>query len=82
VSSVSDPHMNERDDIEEPRTRLEATRGREYWRRLESFSETPEFSEFPFIHLRIIPLGRGAARLTLFPVCGKIAPSFDGIHWP
>jgi hypothetical protein len=44
--------------------------------------ELREFSEFPIVHLRIIPLGRGAARLTLFPVCGKIAPSFDGIHWP
>jgi hypothetical protein len=60
MSSVSDPYMNERNDIEELR----------------------EFSEFPIIHLRMIPLGRGAARLTLFPVCGKIAPSFDGIHWP
>ena len=24
----------------------------------------------PIVHLRIVPLGRGAARLTLFPVCG------------
>ena len=41
--------------------------------------ELSEFSEFLIVHLRIIPLGRGAARLTLVAVCGKIAPSFDGI---
>jgi hypothetical protein len=23
----------------------------------------------PIVHLRIVPLGRGAARLTLFPIC-------------
>ena len=28
------------------RTRLEATRGREYWRSLEALSETTEFKEF------------------------------------
>ena len=44
--------------------------------------ELSRIQEFPIVHLRIIPLGRGAARLTLFPVCGKIAASFDGIHWP
>ena len=38
--------MNERNDIEALRARLEATRGREYWRSLESLSETPEFKEF------------------------------------
>ncbi len=74
--------MHERNDIEELRTSLEATRGREYWRRLGSLSETPDVSEFPIVDVRIIPLGRGVARLTLLPVCGKIAPSFDGIHWP
>jgi MoCo/4Fe-4S cofactor protein with predicted Tat translocation signal len=38
--------MNERHDIEALRAKLEATRGREYWRSLESLSETPEFKEF------------------------------------
>ena len=33
-------------DINALRTRLEQTRGREYWRSLESLSETPEFKEF------------------------------------
>ena len=52
--------MNERNDIEELRTKLEATRGREYWRSHESLSETPEFKEFTIVHLRIVTLGRGA----------------------
>jgi MoCo/4Fe-4S cofactor protein with predicted Tat translocation signal len=38
--------MDDRNDIEGLRARLEATRGREYWRSLESLSETPEFKEF------------------------------------
>ena len=38
--------MNERNDIEALRAKLEATRGREYWRSLEALSETPEFKEF------------------------------------
>jgi molybdopterin-containing oxidoreductase family iron-sulfur binding subunit len=38
--------MEERKDIEGLRARLEATRGREYWRSLESLAETPEFKEF------------------------------------
>src|SRR6187397_3715785 len=38
--------MSERFDIEGLRAKLEATRGREYWRSLESLSETPEFKEF------------------------------------
>ena len=46
MSSVSDSHVNERNSIEALRIRLEATRGREYWRSLESLSETPEFTEF------------------------------------
>ena len=46
VPSMSDAHMNERNDIEALRARLEATRGREYWRSLESLAETPEFKEF------------------------------------
>src|SRR5215216_5617401 len=38
--------MNERPDIDEPRARLDGTRGREYWRSLEALSGTPEFKEF------------------------------------
>jgi len=38
--------MEERNDIERLRTRLEATRGREYWRSLEALAETSEFKEF------------------------------------
>src|SRR5205085_1967298 len=38
--------MNERSDIEALRARLDGTRGREYWRSLESLAETPEFKEF------------------------------------
>ncbi|MDA1183820.1 MAG: TAT-variant-translocated molybdopterin oxidoreductase [Acidobacteria bacterium] len=33
-------------DIDVLRTKLEQTRGREYWRSLESLSETPEFKEY------------------------------------
>jgi molybdopterin-containing oxidoreductase family iron-sulfur binding subunit len=33
-------------DIQSLRTRLEGSRGREYWRSLEAVSETPEFREF------------------------------------
>ena len=38
--------MNERNDIEALRAKLEGTRGREYWRSLEAVSETPEFKDF------------------------------------
>ena len=38
--------MNERNDIEALRARLEGTRGREYWRSLEALSETTEFKDF------------------------------------
>src|SRR5262252_4656430 len=38
--------MNEPNNVEQLRARLEATRGREYWRSLESLAETPEFKEF------------------------------------
>ena len=38
--------MSQRNDIEALRARLEGTRGREYWRSLDSLSETPEFKEF------------------------------------
>ncbi|PYR77945.1 MAG: hypothetical protein DMF87_15200 [Acidobacteria bacterium] len=38
--------MNDGDTIEALRARLEATRGRQYWRSLESLAETPEFKEF------------------------------------
>src|SRR5499427_609395 len=38
--------MNEPNNVEQLRARLEATRGREYWRSLESLSESPEFKEF------------------------------------
>ena len=38
--------MNQPNDIEALRARLEGTRGREYWRSLEALSETPEFKEF------------------------------------
>src|SRR6188474_1835469 len=33
-------------DIQSLRTKLEGSRGREYWRSLEAVSETPEFKEF------------------------------------
>ena len=38
--------MNPPNEIEALRTRLEGTRGREYWRSLEAAAETPEFKEF------------------------------------
>ncbi len=38
--------MNQPNDIEALRARLEGTRGREYWRSLEALSETPEFKDF------------------------------------
>src|SRR6187431_2944594 len=38
--------MTTEHDIEGLRAKLEATRGREYWRSLESLAETPEFKEF------------------------------------
>ena len=38
--------MNQRNDIEALRARLEGTRGREYWRSLEAVAETPEFTEY------------------------------------
>ena len=38
--------MTEPTKIEALRSRLDATRGREYWRSLEALSETPEFKEF------------------------------------
>ena len=38
--------MNQPNDIEVLRARLEGTRGREYWRSLEALSETSEFKEF------------------------------------
>jgi molybdopterin-containing oxidoreductase family iron-sulfur binding subunit len=38
--------MNDAHDIQALRVRLEGTRGREYWRSLESLSDTPEFKEF------------------------------------
>ena len=43
---MSDVTMNQPNDIEGLRAKLEATRGREYWRSLESLAETPEFKEF------------------------------------
>jgi len=43
---MTDGTTNERNDLEALRGRLEATRGREYWRSLESLAETPEFKEF------------------------------------
>ena len=43
---MTDGTMNERNDLVALRGRLEATRGREYWRSLESLAETPEFKEF------------------------------------
>jgi len=43
---MSDANMNQRNDIEGLRAKLETTRGREYWRSLESIAETPEFKEF------------------------------------
>ena len=33
-------------DIQSLRTKLEGSRGREYWRSLEAVSETPEFKDF------------------------------------
>ena len=38
--------MEQYKDLEGLRARLDATRGREYWRSLESLAETPEFKEF------------------------------------
>jgi molybdopterin-containing oxidoreductase family iron-sulfur binding subunit len=38
--------MNEGNDIQALRARLDGTRGREYWRSLEAISETPEFKQF------------------------------------
>ncbi len=38
--------MNQSNDIEALRARLDGTRGREYWRSLEAVAETPEFKEF------------------------------------
>ena len=46
VPQMTDGTMNERNDLVALRGRLEATRGREYWRSLESLAETPEFKEF------------------------------------
>src|SRR5438046_4330081 len=43
---MTDGNMTEHNALEGLRARLEATRGREYWRSLESLSETPEFKEF------------------------------------
>src|SRR5262245_11463394 len=43
---MTDGAVNERNDLVALRGRLEATRGREYWRSLESLAETPEFTEF------------------------------------
>jgi molybdopterin-containing oxidoreductase family iron-sulfur binding subunit len=43
---MSDAKMNEPTDIDGLRAKLEATRGREYWRSLEALAETPEFKEF------------------------------------
>jgi molybdopterin-containing oxidoreductase family iron-sulfur binding subunit len=38
--------MTEANDIQSIRARLEGTRGRDYWRSLESVAETPEFKDF------------------------------------
>src|SRR5688572_1755678 len=38
--------MSERMNIDALRARLDGTRGREYWRSLESLTETPEFKDF------------------------------------
>jgi molybdopterin-containing oxidoreductase family iron-sulfur binding subunit len=38
--------MSDRMNIDALRARLDGTRGREYWRSLESLAETPEFKEF------------------------------------
>jgi MoCo/4Fe-4S cofactor protein with predicted Tat translocation signal len=46
MSSMTDGTTNERNDLVALRGRLEATRGREYWRSLESLAETAEFKEF------------------------------------
>ena len=43
---MTDATMNERHEIAALRGKLEATRGREYWRSLESLAETPEFKDF------------------------------------
>src|SRR5262245_60457979 len=43
---MTDGTVNERNDLVALRRRLEATRGREYWRSLESLAETSEFKEF------------------------------------
>src|SRR5688572_13910324 len=44
--AIGDPLMTQPIDIQSLRTRLEETRGREYWRSLEALSETPEFKDF------------------------------------
>ena len=38
--------MNEQNNLGALRAKLDAARGREYWRSLESLAETPEFKEF------------------------------------
>jgi MoCo/4Fe-4S cofactor protein with predicted Tat translocation signal len=38
--------MNDANDIQALRAKLDGTRGREYWRSLEALSDTPEFKEF------------------------------------
>ena len=38
--------MNDSNDIQALRTKLQGTRGRTYWRSLEEVAETPEFKEF------------------------------------
>jgi len=43
---MTDGTMDERKDLVALRGKLEATRGRQYWRSLESLAETPEFKEF------------------------------------
>src|SRR6188768_220753 len=44
--ATGDPLMTQPIDIHSLRTKLEGSRGREYWRSLEAVSETPEFKEF------------------------------------
>jgi len=43
---MSDANVTGRNELEALRGRLEATRGREYWRSLESLVETPEFKQY------------------------------------
>ena len=38
--------MNDSNDIQVLRAKLQGTRGRTYWRSLEQVAETPEFKEF------------------------------------